>query len=229
MNPLESKTLLDLIIACYYRALEAPVENLALQVLPGVQEAARYRDFLHYFIQERKTQCNVELGTDNGTTACYMGAACQEEQQVITLDIGFRADAAQRIAQWLRVKYCPKVSSLTAHANFTPQSIGLLYMDTDHTFKTTSEERKLYLPKMALDSIMCVDDIMLHKQMRRFWQSVTEPKFVLNRLHTQHLNKTAEDGTFLPEGTGWGIIIPHGTFPDLSLPHHPIIGGYVIT
>lgn len=229
---MDQSRFLETILECYHAAKKDYVPLERLRHLPGVQWAARYRNFLYYLVQKLRPQLSLELGTDNGTTAAFMGAAAEPGQEIHTLDLIRRADTMAQLDTYSAVTYHAPLSSLKAAPLFTGQKIGILYMDTDHTYKTTTREKNIYLPMMDPWGIMLVDDIMLQQDMIRFWKEIREPKFVLRDLHYQHIGLTSQDHTLLPEGTGFGMILPHCRFSVLGLdrfPEHPTLGGRIIT
>lgn len=222
--------LLETVIEVYRFSLtNYPTEEYLMQ-LPGCCDQAKYRYFLYFLIKELQPKMTVELGTDNGSTAKILGVAAEAlNLTVVTVEIGYRDDADKLLSTQPNVRYMHHLNSIEAARMFGNAEIGLLFMDTDHTYETTSSELKLYRPKLAPFGVICVDDIMLHNDMRRFWREVEYPKLVLNELHTQHLGSTNCDGIVLNEGTGFGVILPDIESELLSgFKIHPEIGGYIV-
>ena len=175
-----------------------PFADPYLSSLPGVGPHALYRNFLFWVVGGLPSpKIVVELGTDTGVTTAYMAAAASESDTVISVDI----DTWLRVVQGVRATFIG-ADSLDFLRSYSGSSIVLAYLDTDHSYERVSEEFRLVKPLLADGGIVCIDDVLLHEGMRRFWDEVQEEKLDLSELHTQL------QAPHLPRGTGFGVILP---------------------
>ena len=184
-----------------------PFADPYLSALPGVGSHALYRNFLFWVVRIiPPPKVIVELGTDTGVTTAHMAmAAGSIKDMVISVDI----DTSLRIIENVAGAFGRDVratfvgaDSLDFLRSYSGSPIALAYLDTDHSYERVSEEFRLVKPMMAEGGIVCVDDILLHEGMRRFWDEVREEKLDLSELHTQL------QAPHLPRGTGFGVILP---------------------
>lgn len=73
-------------------------------------------------------------------------------------------------------------------------NVTLLFVDTTHTYEQTVKELKAWKPYLNNSHIICFDDLF-RVEMKGFWESLSEPKMRLDRLH---------DGA--ESGGGFGVI-----------------------
>jgi predicted O-methyltransferase YrrM len=63
--------------------------------------------------------------------------------------------------------------STAASADFQNESVGLLFIDTLHTYEKTKEELEAWLPKIEPNGIICGHDYLLHLHEEKMWATLS--------------------------------------------------------
>jgi predicted O-methyltransferase YrrM len=147
-----------------------------------------YYTFLHALVAETKPKLVVELGVDSGTASCFLATA-HPQTRVISVDTDQGSiDNLRQLAEAYRL------SNLTiVHGGSTDPAtaalirdagpIGVLFIDTLHTFEQASAEYALYKRMMAIHGVALHDDLGWGEPMARYWRSIPAPKVDLPMLH----------------------------------------------
>ena len=147
-----------------------------------------YSTFLHLLAWRMQPELIVELGTDNGTSAAFLATATRGKVVSIDCDRScsdrLRLLAQQRNLPNLVALHGDSVSDSTiAQLADLRSTIGLLYVDSDHTFEQVSKERAVYGHMMASGGVIAYDDVRFNEGMGRFWDDLDDAKVELPELH----------------------------------------------
>lgn len=164
-------------------------------------DQAMYYRFLHDLSRTMKPKWIVETGTRFGLSAAQL-AMGSPESKVITIDIDPLGKA--KFAGDATLRKITNVIALTGDSRQVRRQlpaecaeVGILYLDSDHSYDVVKAEFSLYLDLVAKGGVVVFDDIHLNEQMRRFWAEVPEPKVELNHLHRL-------------SGAGFGVYVKEG-------------------
>ena len=149
--------------------------------LPCVQSPRTYYAFLHALVRAVQPEFIVELGTDQGTSAAFLATAT--DVQVVSVDCDARAtnrvrEIAKTHGLTNLVGYCDDTISPEAIATIQSygKQIGMLFVDTEHSFAHISKETRAYFPLMVEGGIVAYDDIHINDEMSLFWARLDKPK-----------------------------------------------------
>lgn len=145
----------------------------------------RYYRLLFEYVRVTNAKTAMETGTFRGASALHLASGAPEIR-VLTVDCDpeakKRVDALKRpnidavvsrsvdIVEYVREKYAP---------------LDVLFLDSDHTYETVSEEWKTYRPLLKVGGAAFFDDIHMNPGMDRFWNEITDPKIDISQLHVK--------------------------------------------
>lgn len=135
---------------------------------------AAYYPFLYLLSLFIKPSLVVELGTGRTAISAMHLALASPEAKVITIDTS-SVDLPTGYPNNLEVLRGHSVSL----AEKISDGIDILFIDTDHTYDTTTKELSLYVPKVKPGGVVLMDDIHLGQDMEKVWQVIPEPKLDL--------------------------------------------------
>lgn len=148
-----------------------------------------YYNFLLLLAKELQPKMTVELGTGEGTSACFLARGASPHR-VITVE----SDAELVADRIMLFKSSYDLDNLTpvigdscgpeVLEQIAEQPIDLLYVDSDHCYDQAKKEYDLYRPRMSPGAVIVWDDIHINDGMKRFWGELTEPKEELSYLHS---------------------------------------------
>lgn len=151
-----------------------------------------YYAFLFQLAQEMGPVNILEIGTDKGDSAAWMGAS-RADTKVITVDVATSPTIFHRIAPFPNVTFWHRnvndmslPGDLAAHGPF-----DILFEDGEHSGGQVSGEWAHYVPLVKSGGLIIMDDINLPTGIREFWDAITWPKIELPHLHS----------------TGFGVVI----------------------
>lgn len=140
---------------------------------------APYLNFLYSLAQYMRPNFIVELGVLHGLSAAHLAAgSC--ESMVIGIDINLSALCPD--FEWHNAMFI-EGDPLKINLQFPHGGIGILFIDSEHTYETTMAQYRKFRPLMAPGGVICLDDIHLGEGMDRVWQEINEPKIELPMLH----------------------------------------------
>lgn len=79
--------------------------------------------------------------------------------------------------------------STEAAADFKDGDVGLLFIDTLHTYEKTIEELETWLPKMDPNGIMCGHDYLLHLHEEKMWATLSGVHIAVDEFAKKHSDK----------------------------------------
>lgn len=149
----------------------------------------------------------VELGVGRGwSTAALLAGAVETGRKLYSYDWngGARGVALRSMGLSEKVGFATswefKVSdSSKAAANWAPESVGLWFLDTTHTYAKTKHELEAWWPKMLPNGIMCGHDYLLHER----WGSQAGVKTAVDEFAKNHADRVRlqtmlhDDGFFV--------------------------------
>ena len=148
-----------------------------LIALSTEQGWAPYLNFLYSLAQYMRPNFIVELGVLHGLSAVHL-AAGSYESTVIGIDISLSA-----LCNDIPVKNAIFIEADPLKINLRFIEVGILFIDSEHTYETTMAQYRKFRPLMAPGGVICLDDIHLGEGMDRVWQEISEPKIELPMLH----------------------------------------------
>jgi predicted O-methyltransferase YrrM len=174
-----------------YEAIAAKPDKLP-QFPPSV-----YYRFLRKLAFEMRPTLSVELGVCGGG-ASYHLATGHPTGKVVGIDVTIEYPTNVVFIQ----ERCPNWTLLvgdSVHQAFRVQEyakefgpIGILFIDTVHTYEQTMREYAAYRPMMAPGGVICFDDLF-REGMPKVWNEMPEPKI---RLDSLHIGGSPTDGGF---------------------------------
>lgn len=149
-----------------------------------------YYRFLRQLAQAIRPNLSVELGVCGGGGSLHL-ALGNPAGQVVGVDVAY--DHPQQIEHIVSVcsnfTFWPGDSILSAPAIFGAFGpVGILFVDTIHTYEHTTAEFKTWLPYLSDQVIVCFDDLF-RPGMNNFWNELPGQKIRIDELHEK-----AEDG-----------------------------------
>jgi len=158
-----------------------------------------YYKFLNLLCKAIKPKVVVELGVCTGRCTAHLadGAATGVVYAIdpSPWDLSKIAERHRNIIQCRQPSEDNDILKRLRRQEF---KIDLLLIDTLHNFRQASLEYSLYKPHMALDGIICYDDIDLSDDMKRFWHWLPETtKISLPHLHQNYGDITPGFGVSL--------------------------------
>lgn len=145
-----------------------------------------YYRFLWAFTAKFKPPYIVEIGTRYGRSAAQMGLG-SPSSKIVSVEIDPLRAAR---ARGLKIPNVEVITGNSVYPNTVKQVmdrvpwIDVLFIDSNHEYKTVLSELNVYSPYVALNGIMLFDDIALNDDMRKFWDDcVKEPKLEIPFLH----------------------------------------------
>ena len=152
-------------------------------------ESFRYYNFLSEAARAFNPELIVELGTNRGVSALHFRHG-NKNSRIISIDIRQSAEVKSKL-----IKECIipiEMDSIKA-AERISSGIGILFVDSLHTFEHVQKEILAYIPKMMKPSLIFMDDILLDTGMKAAWDAIISfDKIVIMELHPT---------------TGFGIVI----------------------
>lgn len=79
--------------------------------------------------------------------------------------------------------------STAAAADFKDGDVGLLFIDTLHTYEKTKEELEAWLPKMEPNGIMCGHDYLLHLHEEKMWATLSGVHIAVDEFAKKHSDR----------------------------------------
>lgn len=141
---------------------------------------APYYSFLFDLAGYMQPQYIVEIGVLHGLGTAHF-AAGSPRSTVMGLDINFDALCPQ--FHWKNVIFL-QGDPLLMNVRFPVGSgIGILFIDSEHTYETTFAQYQKFLPYMEPGGLILLDDIHQSSSMENVWQSISEPKMEFPNLH----------------------------------------------
>lgn len=160
-----------------------------------------YYRFLRKLAFEMRPRLSVELGVCGGGASFHL-ATGHPSGRVIGIDVGIEypsniAFITQNCPNWTMligdsVGLAYRVRAFVQECG----PIGILFIDTVHTYEQTMREMSAYRPMMARGGVICLDDLF-REGMPQVWSEIKEPKM---RLDALHLGGSPTDG-------GFGVIL----------------------
>lgn len=158
-------------------------EHEPLITLPIEQGWAPYLNFLYYLAEHMNPTWIVELGVLHGLSIAHLSAG-SPSSTVVGIDISL-SGLCHELPCPNRVIFI-EGDPLEIDLRFplmTNLGIGILFIDSEHTYETTMAQYKKFRPLMVPGGVICLDDIHLGEGMDRVWQEISEPKIELPMLH----------------------------------------------
>lgn len=152
--------------------------------IEGADDICHYYRFLYEVSRLSAPSVSVETGTRLGCSALQI-AVGNPGGIVITVDVD--PAAALRVADLNAKNILPITgdsSKVFEKVKGMVTEIDLLYIDSDHSFKTAMSEYTLYGSLVRKGGVMLFDDITINDEMKSFWMKVDGPKVELPHLHT---------------------------------------------
>lgn len=151
-----------------------------------------YYKLFYLLAKELKPELTVELGSWQGTGASHFAAGCLEGQ-AITIDI-HREDKAAQLRTIEAANHYPNLTYLNRwtwdavdYVKGLNVPISILFIDAWHDYVFAKKELDLYLPLMDNSGLIICDDIIdnpgVYHDMIKFWDEMSEPKFLNNQIH----------------------------------------------
>ena len=129
----------------------------------------------------------VELGCEKGRGLLAMALTGKD---VIGFDLNRPPDLD--LSQYPNIHFF-KASSLPVHTFMEEKQIGLLHIDTEHTYTQAKNEFNAYTPYLAKPSIIILDDLYARENdVLRFFDELPFDKIHDDELHP---------------GCGWGAVL----------------------
>lgn len=143
-------------------------------------ESFKYYNFLSMLAKEFNPELIIELGTNQGVSALHFRFG-NPNSRIISIDIK-QPEKVQK--ELLRNQIgCIEMDSVKA-AEKIGAPIGILFIDSLHTYEHVKNEYFAFLPKMAKPGIILLDDIFLDDQMRQAWDLIVHyDKIAIPELH----------------------------------------------
>lgn len=143
-----------------------------------------YYRFLYHLTSYIKPRLAIELGTMKGISLAYI-ARGTTSGKVVSVDHQITSEASNICSSLPNATLlCSKSEDAIEYIpECKTQGIDFLYVDTDHTYDQANLEYKIYKPLMNPGGIIVYDDISLNDGMKKFWESIKEPKVSLPVLH----------------------------------------------
>ena len=116
-----------------------------------------YYRVLYLLVQRAAPEIAVELGTCGGGASLHMAMGCSTTK-VYTFDNikEWQVSIAETLVENFHFILDDSVQAAT---RFQDASVGLLFVDTTHTYEQTMAEYRVWLPKMRSSGIVIFDDI----------------------------------------------------------------------
>ena len=136
-----------------------------------------YYYFLFLLARRRYPKVMVELGTLRGIGALHLGYGNPN-------GVVYSVDNHQTVSPALPNVYFIEGDTRNRDEKLFPDnSIDLLFIDSTHQSAHARQEYEVWLPALAPKAILLADDIYMDG-MRGFWESIPEPKFAHDGLHS---------------------------------------------
>lgn len=141
----------------------------------------RYVRCLYHWAAKVQPKLIVETGTDAGRGTIHL-AKGSPSSKVVTVD------SNKACTEYVRRMALPNVVAVTEDSpetsrRFADGSIGILFLDSDHSYRHVQRELQAFLPKMQSGAIVFMDDLHLKPEMERLWNEITYPKREVSDLH----------------------------------------------
>lgn len=137
-----------------------------------------YHKFFYFLTQAAQPSLVVELGVLHGRSAAHLAAGAPNAKVIgIDWDLPVFLPPFGNIEIWQgdTTAFGQRVADLGL-------PINVLFIDSTHEAQHATKEFNLYWSLMQTGGILLADDICLG-DMRDFWQTVPEPKFIDHTLH----------------------------------------------
>lgn len=116
----------------------------------------RYYKLFPYLTKVMNPELIIELGTAQGIGALHFRHG-STTAKIITVDIKRGQKCKDRLfAHDIKGVLCDS----TEYADYVAdQSVNILFCDANHTYDSVMKEMAVWIPKMALDSVILFDDV----------------------------------------------------------------------
>ena len=148
----------------------------------GSLKSKKYSTLLNRIVTYYKPSSVLEMGTSFGITTCYLAQA-MPGAKVVTME-GAPAIAKEALHTFSNVGFQNIQlvegdfdKSLPLYFN-TISTIGLAYVDGNHSYEPTMHYFNLLLAKSNQDSIFIFDDIHWSREMEMAWKEIKEDERV---------------------------------------------------
>lgn len=149
-------------------------------------EITGHYHFLAKLIRRIKPKRVVEFGTGAGFSAAFMMLTLPPNSFLTTVNHPYPQsgdDVGSELAPWRNdprlARFLGDSREQSTYQMWNPNSIDLLFIDSDHTYACVSEEWRLYEPALADRAIVCLDDIRMN-DMERFWDELPYEKMAMD-------------------------------------------------
>ncbi len=148
----------------------------------GSLKSKKYSTLLNRIVAYYKPSSVLEMGTSFGITTCYLAQA-MPGANIVTME-GAPAIAKEALNTFSKLGFQNIQllegdfdKSLPLYFN-TLSSIGLAYVDGNHSYEPTMRYFNLLLTKSNQDTIFIFDDIHWSKEMEMAWKEIKEDQRV---------------------------------------------------
>ena len=184
-------SLMNGLVNAMFRAMDEPYAKKGFDI-------ASHLPLLYVLAQQTPGQV-VELGVGNGYSTIALLAGSRHSATrcwvsgkfLVSYDTDPTAEGrAKEIVGpntwgW---KFIVK-DSTEAAADFKDGDVGLLFIDTLHTYEKTIEELETWLPKMDPNGIMCGHDYLLHLHEEKMWATLSGVHIAVDEFAKKHSDK----------------------------------------
>jgi cephalosporin hydroxylase len=154
-----------------------------------------YYRFLQALAHHLQPQVCVELGLCGGGASLHMALGCPYSK-VIGVDIvnSWPANIEHVKSTCANFEFWQMDSqeAATRYRGSISDPVGLLFIDTVHTYEHTLQEFNAWRDLLAVDAIVCFDDLK-RPGMDRAWGELAGKKYRIDRLH---IGGSPHDGGF---------------------------------